>query len=287
MCKIMKVRVSSIGIVEERRKEEDPKGPNSNTLYVHTQYWNMQYWIVFFASGVEAHRLTVVVLGVWSCTASAPQACCSTSLAKCAPFICAVHSVPSVHLLYVKFAERESSCCPVSSAETDWTVVLCINWYSTVFTALCNAKADRFVHCHAPPPHCVNVLWGLCWLLWFCVHWYCTAFCIVQWWLLSVCCALRTHMLTLVVLCGGEKVGEEGRWRRTPPLWFTTQLFYFAFLHFFICISCCCTFQNGRGAVHRPSDSQHNTNGKLNINAKQNTDTKHENTPKTQHIHKS
>ena len=38
MCKIMKVRVSFIGIVEERRKEEDPKGPNSNTLYVHTQY---------------------------------------------------------------------------------------------------------------------------------------------------------------------------------------------------------------------------------------------------------
>ena len=194
MCKIMKVRVSFIGIVEERRKEEDPKGPNSNTLYVHTQYWNMQYWIVFFASGVEAHRLTVVVLGVWSCTASAPRRAV------------AVHPLPSVHLLYVQYIQCQVCIfymwslqrgnpaavqCPVQKLIELWfcvlidTLLYSLHCVMQRLTVLCTAMhhlltvwmcyedfadfcgfvyIDTVLHsafCNGDSSLCV-VLWGLC-----------------------------------------------------------------------------------------------------------------------------
>ena len=217
----------------------------------------------------------------------------------------AVHPLPSVHLLYVQYIQcqvcifymwslqRGDPAAVQSALQKLIELWFCVLIDTLLYSLHCEMQRLT-VLCTAM--HHLLTVW-MCYedFADFCGFVYIdtvlhSALCNAR--LTPHCAALcyedsAVHMLTLVVLCGGEKVGEEGRWRRTPPLWFTTQLFFFAFLHFFICISCCCTFQNGRGAVHRPNDSQHNTNGKLNINAKQNTDTKHENTPKTQHIHKS
>ena len=94
----------------------------------------------------------------------------------------------------VRTLQRESRCSLVSSCELIDTA---LHLTHCVQCALC--KRRLFCALHAPPHVCcaLGTLQCTCWLLWFCV--------------------------------GGKKLGKKGQWRRTPPHWFTTQLFHFVF----------------------------------------------------------
>ena len=158
------------------------------------------------------------------------NALCSTSSAMCAPFICEIQCE-------VKWGDPA-----VSNLQLQKLIEL---WFCVLIDTLCIYCIVQWkgkLSCALP---CTSyklwvVLWGLCWLLWFCVHSFCAAFCIVQ------CKADSSLCVVLWGLCSahadscgfvwrGKSWGRRAVEEDTAPLIHNTIILFsiFAFLHLY------------------------------------------------------